>query len=269
MKSINHVKYAKFDDTAAKKIGFYVYALQDPSNGTIFYVGKGVKNRWYGHIASARKGSAGKQSDKLTKIREIEEKGHPVTVWIVRHGISNEKVAYEVEAAVAHALKIVTLTQRSGGLVDLTNLVETHHPERGLISVGRAQSIYNARRAPKISIPCALVKISEKWTPKMTDSEVMKATVGWWPFRKNAINAKYAFAVSGGTIRGIYKINSIRNREKPDNDWEEDIGKKNPRWGFPDRCTPATELWDKFLDTSVKHLFKVGEAGSVKLLNCD
>lgn len=268
MKITRGVRYTKFDDVAARKIGFYVYALQDPGTGTIFYVGKGVKNRWYSHINAAHKGGSGKQSDKLDWIRKIEAKGQSVKVWIVRHGIKNEEVAYEVEAAVAHALKIVSLTPNSKDAVDLTNLVETHHPERGLISVGRAQSLYNAHRAPKITVPCVLVKVSKLWTPEMSDSEVMEATVGWWPFRKKAINAKYAFAISRGTIRGIYKIAAIRERQKPDNDWQDDIG-KNPRWGFPDGCAPAVDLWDQYIDTSVKHLFKPGEASSVKLLNCD
>lgn len=261
--------YTRFDDVASRKIGFYVYALQDPTTGTVFYVGKGLKNRWYSHVLSARKSESGEQSEKLDRIRQIERKGKSVKVWIVRHGIKSEDVAFEVEAAVAHALKIVSLSPRSRCAVELTNLVETHHPERGLISVSRAQSLYNARRAPKITVPCVLVKVSKLWTPEMSDREVMEATVGWWPYRKNAIKAKYAFAISRGTIRGIYKIAAIRERQKPDNDWQDDIGKKNPRWGFPDGCAPAVDLWDQYIDTSLKHLFKPGEASSVKLLNCD
>lgn len=268
MKTTEKIKYNKFDDIAAKKIGYYVYALQDPFTGIIFYVGKGVKNRWYSHIDIARNGDSGEKSDKFDKIREIESKGEYVKVWIVRHGITSEEVAFEVEAAVAHALKIVSYTPAGKSAVDLTNLVETHHPERGLISASRAQSLYNARSAPEIKVPCVLVKISKLWTPEMSDSEVMEATVGWWPFRKNAVNAKYAFAISRGTIRGVYKIASIRDRRKPDRDWQDDIGKR-ARWGFPDGCEPALDLWDKFIDTSVKHLFKPGEASSVKLLNCD
>ena len=55
MKSSQLISYSKFDDIAAKKIGFYVYALQDPSTDTIFYVGKGVENRWYSHITDLKK----------------------------------------------------------------------------------------------------------------------------------------------------------------------------------------------------------------------
>lgn len=268
MPSLQEIKYSKFDDIAAKKIGFYVYALQDPFSGTIFYVGKGVKNRWFSHIMAAHKSEPGDPSEKLEMIRLIESRGDAVKVWIIRHGIHDEKTAYEVESAVAHTLKIIGSTVQSANIVDLKNLVETHHPERGLISVGRAQSLYNARTAPEIKVPCVLVKVSKLWNPEMSDEEVMEATIGWWPYLKNAQKAQYAFAVSRGTIRGVYRIAEIRNRRKGDRDWEDDLGKKRPRWGFPDGCKPATELIDEFLDTSVKHLFKKGEASSVKLLNC-
>ena len=268
MQSKKGIKYPKFDEIAAKKIGFYVYALQDPSTGKIFYVGKGVENRWYNHITDSRKPDLGAPSEKLEMIRAIENRGESIKVWIVRHGIQDEKTAYEVEAAVAHTLKIIGSTVQSANIVDLKNLVETHHPERGLISVGRAQSLYNARPAPEITVPCVLVKVSKRWNPEMSDDEVMEATIGWWPYVKNAQKARYAFAVSRGTIRGVYRIAEIRDRRKGDRDWEHDLGKKRPRWGFPDGCVPATELIDDFLDTSVKHLFKKGEASSVKLLNC-
>jgi hypothetical protein len=268
MKSSQLISYSQFDDIAAKKIGFYVYALQDPSTGTIFYVGKGVDNRWFSHIMAAHRSEPGDPSEKLEMIRAIEDRGEAVKVWIVRHGIHDEKTAFEVESAVAHTLKIVGLTAQSSHIVDLKNLVETHHPERGLISVSRAQSLYNARSAPEITVPCVLVKVSRKWNPEMSDEEVMEAAVGWWPYQKKAQHAKYAFAVSSGTIRGIYRIAEIRDRREGDRDWEHDLGKKRPRWGFPDGCVPATELIDDFLDTSVKHLFKKGEASSVKLLNC-
>ena len=268
MKSSQLISYSKFDDIAAKKIGFYVYALQDPSTGVIFYVGKGVKNRWFSHINAAHKSKIGDPSEKLEMIRAIEGRGEAVKVWIVRHGIRDEKTAFEVESAVAHTLKIFGSTVQSSHFVDLKNLVETHRPEGGLIPVSKAQSLYNARRAPKITVPCVLVKVSKKWTPEMSDEEVMEATIGWWPYRKEAHNAKYAFAVSRGTIRGVYRIAQIRDRRKGDRDWEHDLGKKRPRWGFPDGCEQATELMDIYLDTSVKHLFKNGEASSVKLLNC-
>jgi hypothetical protein len=79
--------------------------------------------------------------------------------------------------------------------------------------------------------------------------------------------AEYAFGISSGIIRGVYRIDRSmwRERREGDRDWEHDLGKK-PKWGFPD-CVPAPEM-SHFLDTSVKHLFKKGDQNSVKFLNC-
>ena len=134
MSSSQPVVYSKFDDIAAKKIGFYVYALQDPTNGTIFYVGKGVKNRWFSHIMAAQKSDRGDPSEKLEMIRAIEGRGEAVKVWIVRHGIHDEKTAYEVESAVAHTLKIVGSTVQSAGIVDLKNLVVINKRKNNIIN---------------------------------------------------------------------------------------------------------------------------------------
>jgi hypothetical protein len=104
----------------------------------------------------------------------------------------------------------------------------------------------------------------------MTHEDVRQATLGWWPHSKvknGKIAATYAFGVSDGIIRGVYKIDSSMWRERcqGDRDWDDDIGNK-PRWGFPD-CSHAPEM-SHYLNTSVKHLFKKGDQNSVKFLNC-
>ena len=94
--------------------------------------------------------------------------------------------------------------------------------------------------------------------------------MGWWSAKcvvKAKNHARYAFAVSHGVIRGVYAINESmwRERQIGDRDFENDVGKV-PRWGFPG-CFPAPEM-KSFLNTSVKHLFKQGEANPIKFLNC-
>ena len=84
--------YQKFDEIAATKILFYVYALRDPRDKKVFYVGKGQKNRWFDHIEESHK----KKDDpslKLGRIREIENAGLKVEAFIVRSGIPTEKAA--------------------------------------------------------------------------------------------------------------------------------------------------------------------------------
>jgi hypothetical protein len=258
----------QFDDIAEKKILYYVYALRDPRDGTVFYVGKGKKNRWYDHINEAITNPDSAKL-KLQRINDISRAGLEVEAFIVRHGIENEKVAYEVEAAVIHAYRLIQSAGLPNG-IDLTNIAEVHHPERGLTSVQIAQTLYNAPPCPEITFPCGFFRLPVLWHPGLSDEELRQATLGWWS-RKEVSNgrkvAQYAFAISKQIVRGIYKIEPTmwRERVKGDRDWEHDLDKE-PRWGFPE-CESAPEM-AHFLNTSVKHLYKHGDASAARFLNC-
>lgn len=76
---------------------------------------------------------------------------------------------------------------------------------------------------------------------------------------------EYAFSVSKGVIRAIYRIDRWVIRREGDRGWSADDQTK-PRWGF--EGTPAPELYERYLNTSVAHLFKKGDAGVVKYVNC-
>jgi uncharacterized protein len=261
-------KYAKFDDLAAKQLGFYVYALRDPRDGVVFYVGKGTNNRWFDHILEART-RPDDEKLKLSRIREIESSGSAVDAFLVRSGLANEKAAYEVEAAVIHAYRLLEKSSQISA-VELTNLAEVHQPQRGLVDVRIAQTLFNAPPSPEITFPCGLFRIPQLWFPEMSDDQLREATSGWWSARSVAKSkkvAKYAFAVSRGVIRGAYAIEESmwRERRPGDRDFKDDEGKA-PRWGFPD-CRPAPEM-SHFLNTSVKHLFKPGNANPIMFLNC-
>jgi hypothetical protein len=262
------IEYTQFDALAAERIRWYVYALRDPRNNEIFYIGKGKRNRWFDHILEARK-KVDDPNLKLQRIKEIEATGNAVDPFIIRSGIKSESLAYEVEAAVIHSFRLL---ERSGGKfpIDLTNIAEVHHPERGLASIPVMQSLLNAPVAPEIEVPVGIFKIQGLWYPEMTAEDVRQATLGWWPDSRTKYGrkrAEYAFGVSGGIIRGVYRINASmwRERRKPDRDWEDDIGKK-PRWGFPN-CVIAPEM-SQYLNTSVKHLFKRGDQNAIKFMNC-
>jgi hypothetical protein len=262
------IKYTQFDALAAEKIQWYVYALRDPRNNEVFYIGKGKRNRWFDHILEARK----KFDDpklKLQRIRDIEGAGYPVDPFIIRSGIKSESHAYDVEGAVIHSFRLL---ERSGSAVpfDLTNIAEVHYPERGLASIPVMQSLLNAPLAPAIEVPVGIFKIGVLWYPEMTTEDVRLATLGWWPNSKTKNGrkkAKYAFGVSDGIIRGVYRIDLSmwRERRELDRDWEHDIGRE-PRWGFPE-CVPAPEM-SRYLNTSVKELFKRGDQNSIKFVNC-
>lgn len=261
-----NVQYSKFDDVAEKDIKYYVYALVDPRDKKIFYVGKGIGNRWYHHITDANKTPAEIATLKLKTIQDIHAAGKSVEIYIVRHGIENEKTAYEIEAAVISTCELIQQYGVGTLAVELSNIAGEHGSDKGVMSTTNIQAIYNAGEAPPISEPVAILKISKRWKFGMTPADLMESTWGWWPYRKELKQAKYAFGVSAGIIRGVYRINSWRERKRGDRGWTP-TEKPGSRWGFPDGCEEAPEM-SHYLNKSVKHLFKNGNAHSITLVNC-
>jgi hypothetical protein len=89
-----------------ERLGYYVYALRDPRDGAIFYVGEGRgRSCLSARPPRAKVDPSGTRAQlKLGTIHAIHDAGLTVGVEILRHGIADEKTAYEVEAAVIDVL---------------------------------------------------------------------------------------------------------------------------------------------------------------------
>lgn len=108
---IRHNSLRDFDPIIRAKIGIYVYALIDPRDGRIFYVGKGGgkedsdgNSRLFSHFDEAER--CDRTSGKLEVIRDIWRSGQDVKWHILRHSLSSPEEAFHVEAAVIDALKL-------------------------------------------------------------------------------------------------------------------------------------------------------------------
>src|SRR4051794_21200011 len=84
----------------ASRLGWYVYALRDPRDRSVFYIGNGKGNRAYERARAAGAGGGSLLDNKRGLIKQIHHAGLEVIVEIVRFKLADEKVAYEVEAAV-------------------------------------------------------------------------------------------------------------------------------------------------------------------------
>jgi uncharacterized protein len=249
-----------FTPYVVEKIGWYVYALRNPLDGRVFYVGKGVGNRIFQHAQDALAVDGQEQlSQKLDLIRNIHAAGEQVQAFVVRHGLASEKLAYDVEAAVIDVLRLLDPDQENT-LFSLKNAVlGHHHSTRGLAGVDVIASLYDAPPAPAITEPALLIKIPGLWTPTMTQEELYNATRRWWKVGDRRFKAKYAFSVNRGVIRQVYAIESWC-QWKP-----EEADKPGIRWGFTGEIAPEM---GHYLNTSVAHLYKKGDANPVRYANC-
>lgn len=98
-------KKREFDELAKKKLGKYVYILQDPRDGNIFYVGQGINNRLFDHFYEAENKANLIGSLKTNRIQEIWNDCVDVGWSIIAHNL-NDNEADVIESAVYNALKL-------------------------------------------------------------------------------------------------------------------------------------------------------------------
>jgi hypothetical protein len=92
---------------------YYVYALVDPIDNSIFYVGKGSGKRAYDHMKTSK---LSKNSHKINKIKKIHKNGkEPIVLFL--HENLDEKTAFSLEIFEIKRLKEigVILTNMTDG----------------------------------------------------------------------------------------------------------------------------------------------------------
>ncbi len=226
----------EFKQAVCEKIGHYVYILKDPRTSAIFYVGKGVGNRVFQHVADALINPVSK--DKLNLIREIHSKGFEVEHFILRHGLTGE-LSLEIESACIDLL----------GLDNLTNAVKGHNSwERGLKTVNELMQHYDAK-VIEITEPTIIININKLYKRFMSDEELYKVTKEAWKLGIKKNRASYVVASYRGLVREVYKIEN----------WYS-LGN---RWGFNGRIAEE-EVRTKYKDQSLENYIKKGNQNPIK-----
>ena len=180
--------------------GFYVYALVDPRNGKVFYIGKGTGNRVFSHEAESRK-SHKTEKKKLQKIREIENDGFGVERLIINWGLS-EREAFAAEATLINLLNCMPD-------VKLANEVAGHHVYESL-TVEEFELLYGAvpLKTEDIKHSILIIKINKLYRRGMSEAELYDAVRGFWAASLKSIKARkveYVFGVYNGLIVAVYK----------------------------------------------------------------
>ena len=198
-KKTDHIR--EFSEKALDALnGFYVYALIDPRDEKVFYIGKGTGNRVFSHELESEK-MHDSERKKLQKIREIENNGFFVKRLIVNWGLS------ENEAFVAEAT-LINLLNRMPNL-QLTNEVAGHHVHESLT----AEEFEQQHGAVPLEIgdikhSILVIKINKLYRTGMSEAELYDAVRGFWAASLKSIAAKkveYVFGVYNGLIVAVYK----------------------------------------------------------------
>lgn len=222
----------------AAVLRYYVYALRDPRDGRVFYIGKGIGDRINAHTREAGKDPASERA-KLRTILDIEATGQPVELLFLRTGIEDETTAFIVEQAVIDAF--------AADHRQLTNLVRGHDSGAlGLAVLPEVIARYRADPCPPINQPLIMVKIQKGWRPDSNPQQIYDQTRGHWKIAGWVRDrAHYCLGVAHGIVRGAYRIDNWFPSQVPT-----DQGQN--RWGFTGH--PAPEL-AHVIGTQVRDVF--------------
>ena len=95
-------KKRTFEPAELQKLGKYVYALRDPRDGKIFYIGQGEKNRIFDHFYEAEQCYKKHQiaSSKIIRILDIWNNKEDVDWFIVAHQLDDKSLDLVESAAI-------------------------------------------------------------------------------------------------------------------------------------------------------------------------
>lgn len=250
-RSLEH-RLAKLRPGVAQKLGFYVYAYVDPRTEKIIYVGKGQDDRVLSHMSGASNKHLAACIEELAKLN-LEAR-----IDVLAHGLRDEAEATAIEAAVIDAVGIDHLTNavRGGGTVT-----------RGRSSLRELDLRYGASPTT-ISDAAILIRINKLYLRGMTDDALYEATRGVWKIDPDrARRAKYALAVFGGVVYGVFEvIEWHRAASTPYRTRTLDDVSVPGRWEFTGHRA-APQVWQRYVGYSVTTYFPKGLQNPIRYVN--
>ncbi len=229
--------------SVASKLRHYVYVYVDPSDETVFYVGKGKGSRAIAHMDSS-------------KVRRSKAKPR---IDILVHGLPDEKTAFAVESA---AIDLI-------GIRNLANTVRGHGGRQfGRTPLEQLVAQYTKRKV-EIKVPAILIRINKLYRYGMTPAELYDATRSAWRVGPKKEKARYAFAVYEGVVREVYSITgwlpggtsfATQNQGKR--------RRRRDRWEFVGTLA-EDKIRGRYLDTYVGHLFPAGAQNPISYADID
>lgn len=189
-----------FPNEIHEAIGYYVYRLIDPRDGSTFYVGKGKGNRVFEHMKGAvsleiADDDDGVDSESLKErvIREILNEGFQPIHVIHRHGLATSEEALLAEAVLIDAIP------------GLTNIVGGHGS--GDFGPCNAKQILMRYQMEVADVPKGLkvltININRSATENISIYEAVRCA--WRINVRRAVEADVVLAVSQGVCKGVFE----------------------------------------------------------------
>lgn len=198
-----------FKESVREALKYYVYALVDPRDKRIFYVGKGIGDRIYQHAEAAL--DENNESLKLSTIRSIHDAGLEVEYYIIRHNLS-EAEAFLVESVV---IDLLTYEAFSTETV-LTNIASGHHQwDEGIKTENEIKLLYDCAKIDPIpGDRLLLVSLNKSYNQSKAygvyrrNSDYESARKYWSisPYKADKID--YILGVYRGIVRIVIKVKS-------------------------------------------------------------
>ena len=189
----------RFSRKTTGELKNYVYALVDPQNDEIFYIGKGSNStRPFAHLGESVNGNNVEKNERIASIRS---QGNEPRVEIIRYGLT-KGTAHEAEAALIDAI----------GIKNLTNSIRGHETDRGRATALDLDQQIGGKPIDVENITVkAILFYCHGAYPKY---DLYDATRQYWDVSGDRVQEKingnykyqYAFAMRGSTVLEVYKI---------------------------------------------------------------
>jgi hypothetical protein len=273
------IEKRKLTAYAEERLGYYVYALRNPIDKKVFYVGKGVGSRVLAHANGVIDADDIPETMKIQTIKSIHDAGESVESFIIQHGLASDKHAFQTESAVYGALKLLD-EQPDQNLFSLTNIIQPPtFEDQGLMSVNDVLALYG-EPADGMLIPhnSIFVKPAQLWRKGTPREELWEYTRGWWPLSETRIrDIRYVFSVPNFVIRAVWEVTARDWREQGPGDrgWDDVLNQRangeglKPRLGF-DSCADVSETkFSHLINKSVLHTYRDGQGKRANVVYLD
>lgn len=198
-KNYGNLEQRSFGSLQKEKLGHYIYALIDPRDRKMFYVGKGVGDRVFSHFKESEDCHKLKKiaSSKVIRILDIWNNNEDVEWTIICHSVDKSRI-FEIESAVYNAVSV----SQNGSLL---NSIDT--PHSSLLNKDDVKALaakpINPEHAYKMVFVFPIQNALEKG-----DSEYEATRRAWYVKKEYQKLPAFAVGVSQGISIGSFQIQS-------------------------------------------------------------